>query len=282
MVNQHGSNTGNEVNRDVVTVYQRGARTGNEVDLDNIKVNQHASDTGDEADHDVIMVGQRGSNKGSASTQGTSTPYLLRRLERERPDLLEKVLGDKMTTYAAALMAGYAMLDKEHAIPVRVALEAAKSRGRPELAEHGENGKTQKRNDDGTFTEVYVVNFGEEEPQVYPINLRDDESKGGNRTAYLTDRLRTQHPDVFERLERGEYSSVRAAAKDAGFIREEYSLSTHAIIAGVEILGEDIPIPAELASRTKLGRAYRAPHARKGGRESAAGSAEGACGDRRE
>jgi hypothetical protein len=42
------------------------------------------------------------------------------------------------------------------------------------------------------------------------------QSERGNNISYLTDRIRSQHPDVFEALQRGEYTSVRAAAVDAG------------------------------------------------------------------
>jgi hypothetical protein len=41
----------------------------------------------------------------------------------------------------------------------------------------------------------------------------------GNRTAYLLARLRTQHPDVFARLQRGEFDSVYQAALEAGIRR---------------------------------------------------------------
>jgi hypothetical protein len=36
--------------------------------------------------------------------------------------------------FVDAMLAGYEVLDKENAIPLKAALEAAKSRGRPEIA----------------------------------------------------------------------------------------------------------------------------------------------------
>jgi hypothetical protein len=118
----------------------------------------------------------------------------------------------KPPEFVDALMIGYESLDKNSAIPARVALETAKSRSRPELAKHGENGKDQSRSDTGKFTGVSNINSG------------NRESKGGTKVAYLTDRLRTRHPDIFEKLERGEYRSIHAAAVDAGICRREYRL----------------------------------------------------------
>ena len=44
------------------------------------------------------------------------------------------------------------------------------------------------------------------------MSLMNEAKKGGGtRISYLTDRLRTQHSDVFAALERGEYDSVHAA-----------------------------------------------------------------------
>jgi hypothetical protein len=55
------------------------------------------------------------------------------------------------------------------------------------------------------------------------ISLISDSSGGsryGTRISYLTDRLRTQHPDVFAALEHGEYRSVHAAARAAGIRKQ--------------------------------------------------------------
>jgi hypothetical protein len=63
---------------------------------------------------------------------------------------------------------------------------------------------------------------------------RKDEEKGnhvtffdgdrGNNAAYLTARLARDHPDVLARLEAGEFSSVRAAAKVAGIVKDQTPL----------------------------------------------------------
>jgi hypothetical protein len=44
---------------------------------------------------------------------------------------------------------------------------------------------------------------------------------GSNSTQYLTARLERDHPAIHKRLQRGEYKSVRAAAKEAGLVRDE-------------------------------------------------------------
>jgi hypothetical protein len=95
------------------------------------------------------------------------------------------------------MLAGYEVLDKENAIPLKAALEAAKSRGRPEIAAHGDAsrlpgpgpGRGHKKE------ENHVVNSN--------MVSKGVQTNTGNR--YLTDRLRTQHPDVFAALERDEY-----------------------------------------------------------------------------
>ena len=50
--------------------------------------------------------------------------------------------------------------------------------------------------------------------------------------SYLADRLRTKHPDIFEKLERGEYRSIHAAAVDAGICKTAYRLPQDAAAAG--------------------------------------------------
>ena len=46
----------------------------------------------------------------------------------------------------------------------------------------------------------------------------------GNAKSYLARRLKRDHPDIFEQLKAGAYRSVRAAAKDAGLVREKTAL----------------------------------------------------------
>jgi hypothetical protein len=101
----------------------------------------------------------------------------------------------------------------------KAALEAAKSRSRPELGSVGNPGPRDENT--GQFTKPYDMMDGESE-----------EPKYGTSTTYLTDRLRTQRPDIFEKLERGKYPSVRAAAREAGFVRQEYRLPQDPTDAG--------------------------------------------------
>jgi hypothetical protein len=44
---------------------------------------------------------------------------------------------------------------------------------------------------------------------------------GGNDSKYLVDRIARDRPDILERMKAGEYRSVRAAAKDAGIVKEK-------------------------------------------------------------
>jgi len=138
----------------------------------------------------------------------------------------------KSPDFIDALMVGYELLDKDKAIPVRVALEAAKSRSRPELGKHGEHGKEQIRDGAGRFADVCIDNIGDNKP----TNI-------GN--AYLADRLRTQYPDVFEAMERGEYPSVHAASIAAGIRKpmaqhaatvEGFAKSIHKYLTDDEII----------------------------------------------
>lgn len=46
-------------------------------------------------------------------------------------------------------------------------------------------------------------------------------AKGGNSTDYLARRIARDRPDILERMKSGQYKSVRAAAKDAGIVREK-------------------------------------------------------------
>jgi hypothetical protein len=53
--------------------------------------------------------------------------------------------------------------------------------------------------------------------QAYNISLK----QYGTAAQYLTARLERDHPAIHERMKRGEYKSVRAAAKEAGLVRDE-------------------------------------------------------------
>ncbi len=50
--------------------------------------------------------------------------------------------------------------------------------------------------------------------------------RGSTNAAYLAKRLQESHPKTFEALERGEFKSVRAAAKSAGIVRDPTPLET--------------------------------------------------------
>jgi hypothetical protein len=47
----------------------------------------------------------------------------------------------------------------------------------------------------------------------------------GNNTSYWLGRIKRDHPAILEAWERGEFSSVRAAAKAAGFVKDEPPLT---------------------------------------------------------
>jgi hypothetical protein len=49
-------------------------------------------------------------------------------------------------------------------------------------------------------------------------------TRGGNDQDYLSRRLLRDHPDIFERLEQGEFPSVRAAAVAAGIVKKPTAL----------------------------------------------------------
>lgn len=61
---------------------------------------------------------------------------------------------------------------------------------------------------------------GGERGQVDNVNLVA-EPKGGNDSSYLTRRLKRDHPEIAEALAKGEFKSVRAAAIEAGIVRQK-------------------------------------------------------------
>lgn len=58
-----------------------------------------------------------------------------------------------------------------------------------------------------------------EEVKVYDVNF--NQGKGGNRGSYLAARIKRDRPDIAERVEAGEFPSMRAAAIAAGIIRQK-------------------------------------------------------------
>jgi hypothetical protein len=71
---------------------------------------------------------------------------------------------------------------------------------RPALAEHGEIGRGRDRGD----------------------NITSEER--GTSSAYLAAKLRRDHPEIADRMARGEFRSVRAAAIAAGIVRQTTAL----------------------------------------------------------
>jgi hypothetical protein len=60
-----------------------------------------------------------------------------------------------------------------------------------------------------------------DQDQVDIVNLKHE---GGNSAAYLAARLERDEPEIKAALDRGEYPSVRAAAKAAGIVRDKTPL----------------------------------------------------------
>jgi len=63
----------------------------------------------------------------------------------------------------------------------------------------------------------------EERANVDVINIR--ETGGGTSAKYLTARIARKRPDVLARMQMGDFSSVRAAAKEAGLVKNRISIS---------------------------------------------------------
>lgn len=81
--------------------------------------------------------------------------------------------------------------------------------------------------------------------------------KGTGNAEYIKARLRRDHPEIAEQLERGEHRSARAAGIAAGFIKdvpmvrmEEPAKAAHAIVkrAGLEFSAQ---LAIELAKLTE-------------------------------
>jgi len=47
----------------------------------------------------------------------------------------------------------------------------------------------------------------------------------GNSAEYLTSRIARDNPDILNRMKEGEFPSVRAAAKEAGLVKQRISIS---------------------------------------------------------
>ena len=55
-----------------------------------------------------------------------------------------------------------------------------------------------------------------------PKTRRKPQSKGGNKQKYLVAKIARDHPDVLERMKKGEFLSVRTAAIEAGIVKPKY------------------------------------------------------------
>jgi hypothetical protein len=83
-------------------------------------------------------------------------------------------------------------------IPATLAQEASPQRTRSEAMQGNRNASKTKNSGD----KVTAV-FGR-----------------GNDVSYLTARIARDHPDILERMKAGAYKSVRAAAKEAGIVKD--------------------------------------------------------------
>jgi len=52
-----------------------------------------------------------------------------------------------------------------------------------------------------------------------PKTRRKPQSRGGNKKKYLVAKIARDHPEVLERMKKGEFLSVRAAAIEAGILK---------------------------------------------------------------
>src|SRR5208337_4774139 len=69
--------------------------------------------------------------------------------------------------------------------------------------------------------------------QVDNVNLK---TQGGNHSTYLRARLQRDHPEILERLEAGEFPSVRAAAIEAGIVEPSFNCPCDPVKAARRLL----------------------------------------------
>jgi hypothetical protein len=62
-------------------------------------------------------------------------------------------------------------------------------------------------------------------------DFRDSKS-GGTSSEYLTRRIARDRPDIIKRMKDGEFASVRAAAKEAGIVKDNFQMPKDAAAAG--------------------------------------------------
>lgn len=81
--------------------------------------------------------------------------------------------------------------------------------------------------------------------------VKVSDAGAGNSADYLTRRIARDHPDIFERLQAGEYRSVRAAALEAGIIHRTQSVRVDNPVAVARTLRKHMS-PEDLALLAKL------------------------------
>jgi hypothetical protein len=162
----------------------------------------------DTADHPGALWPVRELNDGTVVRLDRFIDYLLRpaRDGLGLPSLhfLKRVLAATIPAEhgARALKMVSAELKKEHVdFDKQARRDEMRMQGtRPALAEHGEIGRGRDRDDN-------VIS-----------------NQQGNSSAYLAAKLRRDHPEIADRMMRGEFRSVRAAAIAAGIVRRTTTL----------------------------------------------------------
>jgi hypothetical protein len=81
-------------------------------------------------------------------------------------------------------------------------------------------------------TNAAKVDETHKENKVYDINF---DSKGGDRAEYLAARIARDRPDILERMKAGEFPSVRAAAREAGIIKDRITILIEPQAAAAQI-----------------------------------------------
>jgi hypothetical protein len=136
----------------------------------------------------------------SATNTGNhnSAPAVLRRLNRDRPDLAAKV-----------------------AAPRRM----------PELFGEGWSNARQRASAGVERLDGQTINSGrgpiageKTNRHIMPITPDPASDLRGTGSDYLTRRIVRDHPDIAERMKAGEYRSIRAAALDAGIVQRTLSV----------------------------------------------------------
>jgi len=110
------------------------------------KIEEHtkADHGGDRRSEDaqtkVDNINHENEGSGRNRSSGTSKSYTLQRLERDAPELYEKVVADEMSANAAAIEAGFR--DKTATIPIHKGGEEQHERAAERLAKHFDDVET--------------------------------------------------------------------------------------------------------------------------------------------